>query len=263
MNERQRMMYTEALGITTFVPRRALALVPEPKQCLLPVAMPVETGQESSSQASSAGISRQAAPSKTDLPSSRAASVIDALPSSRVTAQSEQKAARFADNTASLTSSEAESAPSAAFSLHIWQVANELLIIDSHQRGEALPTHRLLANILSACAFRDDQVNAAETLLWPPANSRKNSYTDWPAAEEFVNAFLDARLQQRPAQQLWLFGESACQAVLGHTHAAHAYQRIESEVFSLSIATMPSLAHLLHHPEEKRDLWLFLLSLLP
>jgi len=251
MNERQRMQYLEAMGITMFVPRwilpgarmSAQLAVAEPEVEMVVEQDPVELASEPPSyQIPAAPRPVQAAVSE----------IMDTLqPQARVETPP-------AEEPAPAPTREAVEPP-VQFALTIWRPVPALMILDSRHAGQALPTQALLENILRA---KDVALPPAkpDILLWPPAGVVPTP--GWGAAREMVQAFLQARLERQPARYIWLMGESACHAVLPD----HSYQDSLGRAINLdSLATlavvMPSLADMLMQPELKAHTWAAIRSL--
>ncbi len=249
MNERQRMQYLEAMGITMFVPRWILPRARMSAQ--LAVAEP-EVEEVEKPPVESASAPSQPA----ELP---------AAPRPVQAAVNE-----IMDNLRPQTRSEAspieESAPARAaseqpvqFALSIWRPVPALMILDTRHTGQALPTHALLENILRAKEVALPPAKP-DILLWPPAGV--TSASGWGAAREMVQAFLQARLERQPARYLWLMGESACHAVLpDHPYQDNLGRAINLDSLATLAVVLPSLADMLLQPELKAHTWAAIRSL--
>ncbi len=251
MNERQRMQYLEAMGITMFVPRWILPRARMSEQ-LAVVELEdeeVEKPPVESASAPSQPVEMPAAPRPVQAAVSE---IMDTLrPQTRVEASPIEESAPAPARTA-------DEQP-ARFALSIWRPVPALMILDTRHAGQALPTHALLDNILRAKEVALPPAKP-DILLWPPAGVAATS--GWGAAREMVQAFLQARLERQPARYLWLMGESACHAVLpDHPYQDNLGRAINLDSLATLAVVLPSLADMLLQPELKAHTWAAIRSL--
>ncbi|VUD52692.1 hypothetical protein TDB9533_01681 [Thalassocella blandensis] len=149
----------------------------------------------------------------------------------------------------------------AEFSLSLWRVGENIQVVDSRQPGEALPTHKLLHNIVHGMKFYRDNLPGAEILHWPLVGAKDAS---WQAAEQMVQGFLDGKLAAHPTTTFWLMGRDATRAVLGSQidYAQQQYQLVELPNYSAKAIVLPSLAEILYDAQLKKPVWLALKKLL-
>ncbi len=266
MNEQQRMQYMEAMGIEMFVPRLALpnALLSIP--CPLPIADSVgnadgEVLKEALIKDSSTSHTLPDIASGETSPADKAG-----MPSicwedeiqkhkptvgSRVT-QNHIAESPSTDQAAKESEVEWERV---SFTLHLWHL-DSIMVVDSHQSGDALPTERLLTNMLISAGLLPVRLPSTEALVWPLVNSRPQDQS-WLAARQMVSAFVDSRLSQKPVKQLLLLGENAYNAFVGNgqTFADRSYQTVSIDDLSLPATVLPSLAKILYEPTLKRKVW--------
>lgn len=158
--------------------------------------------------------------------------------------------------------SAAEKVELASFSLCLWRVSESVQVIDSRRPGAALPTHALLANILTQLKIMDRPLPAAEILDWPLVDN--SSYDQsWHAATDMVNAFLEGKLLAKPVSTILLMGDDAVNAVLGKSsdHEALHFQWRDIDTFACRGLILPSLADILYSPTLKKPVWRALLDI--
>lgn len=270
MHERHRMQYLDAMGIDTFVPRFILTNCQAPTQCPLPE--PLEEATQSSSTNSRLG----------DVLSSNET---EGLPGTDTDSQQEaatqgqakgslRAVSEILDTTSKVLSSKPRgdlTSPGAPvvdvspptenteFNLCMWRMSDDLLVIDSHSAGTALPTHALLQNILR-CFNIQLPMPAAEWLKWPPEVSY-NRDQSWIAACEMVQGFLESRLLDAvSSKRILLFGGDAFRAVSNKKLDAslHLYKPYWLESLDAQAMALPSLAEVLYNPNLKLPAWLAL-----
>jgi hypothetical protein len=149
----------------------------------------------------------------------------------------------------------------ASFSLSLWRVNEHLLVVDSRRKGEALPTHKLLDNILRGMNLSDVPLPRDEVLYWPMVDQGQDQ--SWEAAEQMVNGFLEARLMDHPLAHMLLFGEAAFRAIVGQQQkfSELCFRQLPQPLHEAEVRILPSLGDILLQPALKRDVWLCLLPL--
>ena len=128
------------------------------------------------------------------------------------------------------------------FTLNIWRIGDDLLIVDSHVEKQALPTDRLLSNILFALNYRLTVMPQADRLSWPVIQSCETEQGE-EEAREMLHAFLDAQISQKPIKFMLLMG----------TDARNYLAPISNTSWQVIITH--SLSHLLKNPHLKADVW--------
>ncbi len=159
------------------------------------------------------------------------------------------------------------------FIFSVWRI-KDVLVLDTRKVREALPTDRLLQNILRAVGYSIAQLPASESLRWPLfenkrfTNARK-SLSDATLSEEhykadkeqaraMVQAYITAQHTKAPLKYLFLMGEEASVFTLDEATG------VDNSIGSMSTATlwdgiqcftMPSLYTMLQDPPSKRIAW--------
>lgn len=138
------------------------------------------------------------------------------------------------------------------FTLNLWRVSGSLLVIDTHQPRQALPTAALLCNILRAVG-QPAELPPGECLRWPILPDA----CDLEDARDMVGAFLASRIAAQPVEWIWIMGEAGYKAC---TSAEEAYERMLGRRLSLTeygtaAVVLPSLAEMLIQPSLKRITW--------
>ncbi len=298
MNEIQRHSYLAALGIDSYTPRWILPGAPVPRVCALslPQAYPQEIVQvtehttrhatrhaknsaaagnnEAGGGTSPVKIVGQPPESESDYltgTSLESAHVDTSVPIekgnlSMSVVLSGLTESRRAKSSAQVLQSKPRistiSSPVARFSLGLWRVSDELLIVDSRDVKLALPTDLLLANIVAALGYSLPALPKAEILRWPMVDAAPANQ-DEAQARDMLQGYLDVQLLQRPARYLMLMGEEAARYVLpepqpfaqlqGKTIVLEAFTT--SELGAVSAVVTPSLAAMLQNPTLKAVTW--------
>lgn len=265
MNELHRQAYLSALGIENYMPRVRLPMAPDSVLCNWPsshvdrksLLASVEIFTELDTLGAAANKIVQTDPAaKGGLVS--IASMLDKLtePKSSL-AQQELPAAITIEPKAGLLIEKAATIVTtlAPFSLSIWRPRSELMIIDSRQAQLALPTERLLQNILTRLYEPISIKGSEEILRWPliENTSLSSSHED---VRNTLQVWLDVELERRPITQLWLFGETAVKYFSNseQNYVDIVWHRIPIAASATAIV-FPSLVELLQQPLQKRHLW--------
>jgi hypothetical protein len=148
------------------------------------------------------------------------------------------------------------------FSLTIWRVSADLMVVDTRDLQQALPTERLLSNILKALGYQLPSLPKANVLKWPMIDNDPAGQGP-EEARDMLHAFLDAELLLAPVKHLWLMGSAAATYVLPPSHSYP--EVIDSQLVSAhpiileSLATplvvTPSLVDILLSPSLKAQVW--------
>ncbi len=244
MNERVRAQYLSVMGVATYVPRWSLPNACPSVQARLPVhyveTEPADTAGRAEPQAKGGAV-----------PVSELMG--DWLnPATEPAARQEGAVTDATELRASLRD---PVVPDVRFTLNVWHVNALLMVVDSHIPKSALPTARLLANMLLALGH-PPTLPGADALVWPMFKGALAA-GGWGAARDMVGAFLHSRLEQRSAECMWLMGAQAYDAIapeLGE-YSTQLGKAIDLPALSVKALVLPSLAELLKTPELKRLAW--------
>ncbi|WP_444929639.1 hypothetical protein ACJJIF_17875 [Microbulbifer sp. SSSA002] len=256
MNELQRAEYLSVLGVPSYVPRFVLPLAPSPRQAELP---PAEEAAGAQPALSASGLSGN------PLPHSAEQIIAPVL-------QSPERNPRVLDEISALTNETKlpQEAPNAApvalapprqsvkpFVLNCWRIGEELLAVDSHEPGAALPLEALFNNMLRALQWHQ-RPRQQERLQWPLTENRFGPAEDASQARDTFSSWLEASYTRMPVKSIWLMGREAqdfCSPV-----------PLENPLVDWQgarLISMPSLSQLLREPALKRPLWQQLRSYYP
>ncbi len=270
MNEIQRQEYLVALGIDTYMPRWVLpnapasvacewpvevldtAIAAEPVVGQVPVAASLSTDGEGSNSASVAGpaalLGQLGGQPIAAKPKKVAASPVEPL------AENQQPRAE-----SSVVSAAAQAIP--RFSLNLWRVSDDLLVVDSRQVELALPTDRLFHNMIFALGYRLAGPLQAEVLRWPLVERSLEPQGE-QQARDMLHAYLDAQSLRQPFKHLLLMGEPAAKYILPQEAELSLHKADKLYLPELSTADNPvtaiathSLTALLQQPLLKVDSW--------
>jgi len=159
------------------------------------------------------------------------------------------------------------------FIFSVWRI-QDVLILDTRKVREALPTDRLLQNILRAVGYPTAQLPASESLRWPLftnkrfANTRKES-TDTALGDEhykgdkeqaraMVQAYISAQHSKAPLKYLLLMGNESTEFTLAETtNADSTIGTMNTTALwdGVQCFSMPSLYAMLQDPPSKRIAW--------
>jgi len=287
MNEVQRMQYLDALGIDSFMPRRVLPNAPALRMC-----EPVLSGAVGA-QAASAPATSAPATSTPDIAAQASSGLVNVPPAvAAVQSQPDVALSSSADAGAKpVVEAPLTAAPAVLeqvvvvtaqvqveaiktvkaviatprFSLSMWQVGEQLLVIDSRQPQQALPTESLLSNILLALGFPAGPLPSAHVVRWPIMENRFESQGPGEA-RGMLSALIAARLETQPAKHLLLMGEEACHYILPSDELAESQTQSLSKLqgrlltvpelaAGLPVIVVPSLTAMLQEPELKAITW--------
>ncbi|MGS2718481.1 hypothetical protein ACVBE9_09935 [Eionea flava] len=168
------------------------------------------------------------------------------------------------------------------FSLNVWRIRDELIVIDSRQPASALPTDKLLQNILRSIGYPLVQLPKSELLRWPlfsqQATRKKmagivEQTSEVDEARAMVQAYVSAQYSKAPVKALLLLGQHAAQFALapkntpasndsGELSAIDFYEAHKGSVVSSTwehhnshVIVAPSLVDMLNDPMQKRIMW--------
>ena len=254
MNEYQRQAYLSALGVENYMPRWLLAAAPAVKQCDLPVFnFPAE---QNDPRVVPEGSVTQSTETSNNLLSKKTASplaVADVLRDLSVELKPQK--AEMAE-VQEMPAPAANSEMIAPFALSIWRPGQELLVIDSRNSRLALPTEKLLSNILPTLLVAAGGAIREEVIRWPLVENAQVARTT-ADARSALQVWLEVELERRPVKYLLLMGENSTRYLLPEYIAYHnsLWQKPLVENFAGDILITPSLVELLQQPTLKRELW--------
>ncbi len=250
MNELSRMQYLHTFGIDCFVPRFILPAAKVSGPCSLSPSVAPEAASGGVE-----GFSVRAVPAPENH---RGRSDETTAGEPGATAPANSAPQRILSPVVEMAVS---SQASARFSLALWRVSASLQVIDSHRRGEALPTHALLQNMLAATELLASDLPKAEHLHWPMVETHHDA--SWTAARQMAQGFFEGRFAENPVVRLLLLGEDAFNVVLGgeEAFAESIFSRVAVEAFGATALVLPSLSELLSEPQLKCRAWLVLQTL--
>lgn len=245
ITEYQRQNYLHGLGIETYVPRWLLLNAPQPFSIELPSFLNGNCVVDVSSKIIWTEGLRELIPEISAATCRRSAvEVLEELV--------EHKTATIPVVAAPLVPATAVKAE--PFALTIWRMSGEFLVIDSRDSGKALPTNRLLQQIMSALYRMEISLGQEEVFRWPLAETESLSTSN---AYDTLYAWLDVETEHRPVRYVFLFGEAAAQYLLpsDRSYAQSLWQWQELSVRNVQALISPSLIELLQKPLLKRHLW--------
>ncbi len=260
MNEYRRLSYLEALGVSSYQPRRILPHAPEPFLCDLPEWV----GQEAANAADIAENVAAGAGTHTTAKSEVKTTRTAPQAIGQLLDQVGARAPRSNRPASPQTPAETPAATQPGidpFSLGVWRSAG-LLVVDSRQ-AMPLPTERLLHNILLSLGGDWASARSAEEILsWPLVDSDREFCTEEHTRGQ-IEAWLDAELARAPVTRLWVMGETAARYLLpeslSFTDALWQWQALPT--MGVQVLVAPSLSELLRQPALKPRLWAALQSL--
>ncbi len=263
MKENQRQAYLSVLGIDNYMPRWTLPGAPASAPCdwdyweddLQQNGAPL-AGEEPASP------SEPATPKNVEPTLSLSDEFVAVKPKAKAAAPDKNR-----EKAADILKKRQVEAPVVKYSLTLWQVSPDWLVLDSRRTELALPTEQLLQNMLRAMGS-SARLPRPEPLRWPLTDSLHMA-GDASEAKDYLTTLLDVRLADSKQPVIWLLGESAAVNVLPDTHVyddvVGTAVGVESMAFSsgtVVACVMPSLAEMLQKPEVKRLAWRSMQALL-
>lgn len=244
MNELQRQHYLSALGVENYAPRWLLPGAPEPRLCTqLPVAAPV-------------GEPELVAAPQTAATPARAEGAPRAL-SDVIRQMTDSGDATKSGATASAAAPTPQINPIAQpvvapFTLSIWRSSLPVLVLDSREPRAAMPTERLVRNLLRSLGDLDAASVTEEVMACPlvPKPTPADVRTE-------LSTWLEAELGRRPVKTVLLMGHNAAHYLVPEDAEQEKllWQWVPLPGFEFQALITPSLVDLLREPSHKRTLW--------
>lgn len=149
---------------------------------------------------------------------------------------------------------------SVEFVLNVWRICDECLVLDSRRPGAALPTDKLLQNMLRAVGYPLAQLPKSEIIRWPLfANHHlgRQQSDDVAQACAMVQAYIHAQMIKAPVNNILLMGEAAASYSLGEGHDFESLigTLVKESQWNVNIAVLPSLIAMLEEPLQKAVAW--------
>jgi hypothetical protein len=161
------------------------------------------------------------------------------------------------------------------FSLNIWRIKSDILVIDSREPAVALPIERLLQNVLRSIGISLAQLPPSDLLRWPLFSSKKfvknkvlseinsDQSSEEDEARAMVQAYVSAQFGRAPINTLLLLGKSAASFALTPTsnedvdtfYELHKGKLVDTTLWEAKVLVAPSLVEMLHEPMQKRLTW--------
>ena len=280
MNELQRQAYLSALGIDNYMPRCLMAHAPASVLCVLPdvtghdsqptgpvinpasaavmhlASDPVPTPSDTGEHRAPLGVQSLQSQEKTSPPDSKLDDALEAF----ALGSSATKFAKGASKDAAPLAAATDARPK--FSLTIWRVNADIMIVDTRDLQLALPTERLLSNMLIALGYQLPSLPKANVLKWPMIDNDPAGQ-GIEDARDMLHAFLDAELLLDPVKHLWLMGAAAATYILPPSHTypevidaqLASAQPIILEALATPLVVTPSLVDILQNPSLKSQVW--------
>nr|WP_314493006.1 energy transducer TonB [uncultured Pseudomonas sp.] len=251
LTEPRRRAYLSAMQVVHWLPRAELPFAaPSRPELLLPVALPDEPLLDPAPVAS--------APAAPAAPASRPAPRPAERPKIEV-----PRPSSMAKPAAKAAQTEERKAPAAKparvapprFALQLLRAGHCALLVEL-ATGQPFqsrdPSYLLLKDMLRAAGLPDAPQIVGEPVRWPML-MRGNLDQGPDAAREFVQAFVQARLEDAPCACLWLVGLPAMRFAGAAEESAY-YQTLEVEGLGTAWA-LPGLELLMDEPQRKADVW--------
>lgn len=283
LTEQARTQYLEAMGVDSYVPRWHLTNAAQSQHCELAVEVttnpttknPItrtanntapenvqsDTQGSASNTNTNTHLSNEQVTSLSESLSSVLAELSDSNTKTRRSSprladekKSEQSASPQ-ESIQSISDIQAQLAP-ASFNLGLWLTDTQIQILDSRQKGDALPTEAFLSNMLLANGLMQTRLPPMETQVWPFPGALE-SERGWDAAHGMMVDFFQFRFKQSPARAILAFGEDAAKATLSPSinFDELCFSSDGAKHKDISVIVLPSLRTFLYEPALKSRLW--------
>lgn len=245
LTESRRRAYLSAMQVVHWLPRAELPFAapsrPELLLPLAPVEAPVFEARPSAPEPGEAPQARSGERPKIEIPRPSVASKPAAKP-----VESEEEAPKAA---------RPAPVPPPRFALQLLRAGRCLLLVEL-ATGQPFqsrdPSYLLLKDMLRAAGLPDAPQIVGEPVRWPLL-VRGNMDQGPEAARDFVQGFIQARLEESPSACLWLLGLPAVRFAGGADEQAY-YQELELDGLGAAWA-LPGLELLMDEPQRKAHVW--------
>jgi len=247
VEEIRRQQYLDALGLDSYMPRvrlpgapvSRLIDIPEVALATVPAPAPLAAQQET--------------PKAASAPTAAADLLRDMTSSGTPIAEQKPR------EKASLSSR--QPAPVATVHLHLWRPLPTYIVLDDCPPGTALPTHRLLANILRMLHGQAVNPGSPERIRCPLNQQLAQCYKAEDIRRELHTWFAEAYRRQ-PGAQMWLLGDMASWFLPPDTKVPSSeFSRLplalDTDETNGQVQALvgPSLSDILHSAALKASLW--------
>ncbi|MDZ5604734.1 energy transducer TonB [Pseudomonas sp. RP23018S] len=252
LTESRRRAYLSAMQVVHWLPRAELPFAaPSRPELLLPVAPPVEVRHAPAATPVAAAPSPAAAPAARSVERPK-------IEVPRPTSQAKpalKAAVKGAEAQSKAPATRPTRVPPPRFALQLLRAGHCLLLVEL-ATGQPFqsrdPSYLLLKDMLRAAGLPDAPQIIGEPVRWPMLV--RGTMDQGPeAAREFVQAFVQARLEDAPCGCLWLVGLPAIRFAGAAEEAAY-YQLLEVDGLGDAWA-LPGLELLMDEPQRKADVW--------
>ncbi|MBA1198589.1 energy transducer TonB [Pseudomonas plecoglossicida] len=243
--ESRRRAYLSAMQVVHWLPRAELPFAaPSRPELLLPQAPVEEVELEALAPAPAA------APVAPQARSIERPKIEIPRPASSV-----KPAAKQAETEAEPVVTRAAPVPPPRFALQLLRAGSCLVLVEL-ATGQPFqsrdPSYLLLKDMLRAAGLPDAPQIIGEPIRWPLL-VRGNMDQGPEAARDFVQGFIQARLEESPCTCLWLIGLPALRFA-AQAEAPAYYQELQVEALGTAWA-LPGLELLMDEPQRKADVW--------
>lgn len=288
LTEQARTQYLEAMGVDSYVPRWHLTNAAQSQHCELAVEVTtnpvtrnpttknpitrtanntvpedVQSDTQGSAQnaAQNTHLSKEQVTSLSEGLSSVLAELSDSNTKTRRSSPRPADEKKSEQNTSSqesiqsISDIQSQLAP-ASFNLGLWFTDTQIQILDSRQKGDALPTEALLSNMLLANGLMQTRLPPMETQVWPFPGALE-SERGWDAAHGMMVDFFQFRFKQSPARAILAFGEEAAKATLGPSinYEELCFSSKGTKHKDTPVIVLPALRTFLYEPALKSRVW--------
>lgn len=245
LTESRRRAYLSAMQVVHWLPRAELPFAapsrPELLLPLAPVEEPVFEARPSAPVPSEAPQARSGERPKIEIPRPSVASKVAAKP-----VEAEEEAPKVV---------RPAPVPPPRFALQLLRAGRCLLLVEL-ATGQPFqsrdPSYLLLKDMLRAAGLPDAPQIIGEPVRWPLL-VRGNMDQGPDAARDFVQGFIQARLEEAPSTCLWLLGLPAVRFAGGADEQAY-YQELKLDGLGTAWA-LPGLELLMDEPQRKAHVW--------
>ena len=256
LTESVRQAYLEQLGLETYMPRVQLSGAPISALCTQfePATLELSVKDSSAVHGTELDLDIQSCSTEPKGPSDGGTSELNSTLNTVPVDEGSQSQEGVKPTEIEVTDKLIEGEP-VSFMLSVWHFNDDILIVDSRHTELALPTEKLLRNILRALG-RNISIPKAEVIRWPLPGSLSIS-EDKPHAQEMLQTFFEARLSIQPVKAIILMGRDAADYILpdGTSYDDQLGQSITLPYLNIEAKICSSLADMLLTPQDKIQTW--------